>query len=108
MTTIEKRVVHLGVRFYRAGGVELVLVPLMSEVASFTRSAGDGYFLVSLMGEPGTAYPLDLRSAASIDADYLAQKFRLDRRGYGYTPEELAATLGLIRDDIATEEGLDQ
>ena len=36
--------------------------PLVAEAASFTRSAGDGYYLVSLMGEPGTAYPLDLRS----------------------------------------------
>ena len=105
---LEKRMAHVGVRFYRSGGVELVLVPLMAETASFTRSAGDGYFLVALMGEPGSAYPVDLRSAASLEPEYLAKKFRLDRRGYGYTPEELAATLQLIADDLAREEGLDQ
>lgn len=105
---LQKRMAHVGVRFYRSGGVELVLVPLMSETASFTRSAGDGYFLVALMGEPGSAYPVDLRSAASLEPEYLAKKFRLDRRGYGYTPEELAATLQLIADDLAREEGLDQ
>ena len=57
MTTpaLEKQVVHVGVRFYRTGGVELVLVPLLQETAAFTRSAGDGYFLVALMGEPGSA-----------------------------------------------------
>ena len=105
---IEKRMAHVGVRFYRSGGVELMLVPLMDETASFTYSAGDGYFLVTLMGEPGSAYPVDLRSQASLEPEYLAKKFRLDRRGYGYTPEELAATLRLIADDIAREEGLDQ
>ena len=105
---LEKRMAHVGVRFYRAGGVELVLVPLMKETASFTYSAGDGYFLVALMGEPGSAYPVNLRSQASLEPDYLARKFHLDRRGYGYTPEELAATLRLIADDIAREEGLDQ
>ena len=42
---LEKRMAHVGVRFYRSGGVELVLVPLMQETAAFTRSAGDGYFL---------------------------------------------------------------
>ena len=102
-----KQVAHVGVRFYRNGGLELVLVPLLSEVASFTRSAGDGYFLVALMGEPGTSYPLDLRSPASWDASYLEQKFHLDRRGYGYTPEELAATLRVIAEDLAHEEGMD-
>jgi hypothetical protein len=102
--TVTKQVTHLAVRFYRVGGVELVLVPLLQEVASFTRSAGDGYFLVSLMGEPGTAYPLNLRSVASFDPEYLASKFRLDRRGYGYTPEELAAVLREVADDLWREE----
>lgn len=107
-TQLEKHVAHLGVRFYRSGGVELVLVPLMKETASFTRSAGDGYFLVSLMGEPGTAYPLDLRSPGSYDPGYLEKKFRLDRRGYGYTPEELAEVLRQVAEDLAREEGLDR
>lgn len=102
--TVSKQVTHLAVRFYRVGGVELVLVPLLQEVSSFTRSAGDGYFLVSLMGEPGTAYPLNLRSPASYDPQYLASKFRLDRRGYGYTPDELAATLREVADDLWREE----
>jgi len=106
--TLEKHVAHVGVRFYRSGGVELVLVPLMRESAAFTRSAGDGYFLVSLMGEPGTAYPLNLRSPGSYEASYLEKKFRLDRRGYGYTPEELAAVLSMIANDLNAEEGLDQ
>ena len=66
----------------------MVLVPLLEEVASFTRSAGDGYFLVSLMGEPGTAYPLNLRVSGSYEPDYLEAKFKLDRRGYAYSPEE--------------------
>jgi hypothetical protein len=105
--TIEKRMVHVGVRFYRSGGVEVVLVPLMQETAAFTRSAGDGYFLVSLMGEPGSSYPLDLNSPGSYEASYLEKKFKLDRRGYGYTPEELAATLRLVAEDLAHEEGLD-
>lgn len=105
--TLTKAVQHLGVRFYRSGGVELVLVPLVSEVASFARSAGDGYFLVALMGEPGTAYPLNLRSPGAYDAHYLAEKFRLDRRGYGYTPEELSAVLRDVAQDLGMEEGLD-
>lgn len=105
---LEKHVAHVGARFYRSGGVELMLVPLLRESASFTRSAGDGYFMVSLMGEPGTAYPLNLRSVGAYDPEYLKKKFRLDRRGYGYTPEELAATLRLIRDDLDNEEGLDR
>ncbi|HNO66231.1 MAG TPA: hypothetical protein PKK39_07765 [Tepidiformaceae bacterium] len=104
---LEKHVSHVGVRFYRSGGVELVLVPLLKETATFTRSAGDGYFLVSLIGEPGSAYPVDLRSYASLQPEYLAKKFKLDRRGYGYTPEELAAVLTAIADDLAREEGLD-
>jgi hypothetical protein len=104
---LEKHVVHLGVRFYRAAGVDLVLVPLIQEVASFTRSAGDGYFLVALSGEPGAAYPLDLRSPASYDPEYLARKFKLDRRGYGYTPEELAAALREVAEDLRSEEALD-
>lgn len=103
----EKQIAHVGVRFYRVDGVELVLVPLLSEVASFTRSAGDGYFLVSLMGEPGTAYPLDLRSAASLDPDYLERKFKLDRRGYAYSPDELAAALRVIATDLEAEEAMD-
>ena len=90
---LTKQVEHLAVRFYRVDGVELVLVPLMKEIASFARSAGDGYFLISLVGEPGTAYPVNLRLPSSLDADYLGKKFRLDRRGYGYAPEELAAAL---------------
>jgi hypothetical protein len=104
---VSKQVAHVGVRFYRVDGVELVLVPLLSEVASFTRSAGDGYFLVSLMGEPGTAYPLDLRSAASLDPDYLERKFKLDRRGYAYSPDELAAALRVIATDLEAEEAMD-
>ncbi|MCK9520057.1 MAG: hypothetical protein M0R74_13690 [Dehalococcoidia bacterium] len=106
--TIEKHVTHLAVRFYRVAGVELVLVPLMQEVASFVRSAGDGYFLVALMGEPGTAYPLDLRSPGSYDPDYLEQKFHLNRRGYAYSPEELAAALREVASDLLSEEGLDR
>ena len=105
--TLTKEVAHLGVRFYRVDGVELVLVPLIREVASFTRSAGDGYFLVALMGEPGTAYPLDLRSPSSYDAEYLAKKLHLDRRGYRYSPEEVAAALREITLDIDREEGMD-
>ena len=85
-----------------------MLVPLLKESASFTRSAGDGYFMVTLMGEPGTAYPLDLRSPGAYDPEYLGKKFRLDRRGYGYTPEEMAGSLRLIREDLENEEGLDR
>lgn len=105
---LSKQVAHVGVRFYRYGGIELVLVPLLSEVASFTRSAGDGYFLVAITGEPGTCYPLNLRSPGSFDPDYLGKKFHLDRRGYGCTPEELAATLQAIAEDLRSEEGLDR
>jgi hypothetical protein len=105
---LEKRVSHVGVRFYRSGGVELALVPLLKETASFARSAGEGYFLVCLTGEPGSAYPLNLRMRSSLEADYLAKKFKLDRRGFGYTPEELAATLDLIADDLEHEENLDR
>lgn len=105
--TLEKHIANVGVRFYRHGGVELVLVPLMAENASFTLMAGDGYFLISLMGEPGTAYPLNLRTGASFEPEYLAKKFRLDRRGYGCTPEELAAILELIAQDLELEEGMD-
>jgi hypothetical protein len=106
--TLIKHVAHLGVRFYRANGVDLVLVPLIKEASTFTRSAGDGYFLVVLSGDPGGAYPLDLRSPGSYDPDYLAKKFRLDRRGYGYAPEELAGALREIAEDLATEEGMDR
>jgi hypothetical protein len=105
---LEKQMAHVGVRFYRIDGVELVLVPLLTEVASFTRSAGDGYFLVALMGEPGTAYPLDLRSPSSLDPEYLAKKLHLDRRGYSYSPEEVAAALSAIAEDIDGERGFDR
>lgn len=106
--TVAKHVSHVGVRLYRVGGLELVLVPLLDETASFTRSAGDGYFLVVLMGEPGSAYPLHLGSAASYDTGYLEEKFKLDRRGYGATPEELSATLNLIAADLAGEKEFDR
>jgi hypothetical protein len=105
---LRKEVHHVGVRFYRSGGVDLVLVPLLNEVSTFTRSAGDGYFLVALMGEPGSAYPLDLRAPASYNPGYLAKKFKLDRRGYGYTPDELAAVLREVAGDLLREEGLDR
>lgn len=103
-----KHVQYVGVRFYRLGSVDIALVPLLEESATFTRSAGDGYYLVSLLGEPGTAYPLNLRLETSLDAEYLKKKFRLDRRGYGYTPEELAAVLGAIADDLRNEERMDR
>ena len=106
--TIEKQLAHVGVRFYRSGGVELALVPLLSELATFARSAGDGYFLVVLLGEPGTAYPLNLRTPGAFDPDYLGGKFRLDRRGYGVTPEELAAVLAEIARDLDSEESMDR
>ncbi|MEP7215767.1 MAG: hypothetical protein ABI782_05890 [Anaerolineaceae bacterium] len=106
-TTLTKQIAHVGVRFYRCGGLELALIPLLEEVASFTRSAGDGYFLVALMGEPGTSYPLNLRSRASYDPAYLGAKFKLDKRGFGYSPDELAATLRLVAEDLAYEEGMD-
>ena len=105
---VTKQVAHVGVRFYRIGGVELVLVPLLQEVASFTRSAGDGYFLVSLMGEPGTAYPLNLRVSASYEPEYLEEKFKLDRRGYAYSPEELSGALAAVAEDLEREEGMDR
>ena len=56
---VVKRVTHVGVRFYRIEQVDVALVPLLGEVSAIARSAGDGYFLVSLLGEPGSAYPLD-------------------------------------------------
>ncbi len=105
--SMEKFVAHVATRFYRVAGVELVLVPLLDEASAFTRSAGDGYFLVTLVGEPGSSYPLDLRSSGSLDPDYLGKKFRLDRRGYGYTPEELAAALSEVAADLAREEALE-
>lgn len=103
--SIEKQVTHLAVRFYRVDGVEMVLVPLLAESAHFTLSAGDGYFLVSLVGEPGTAYPLNLRAPGSLDEEYLEKKFHLDRRGYAYSPAELAAALGQVAEDLRAEEG---
>lgn len=105
--TIDKRALHLGVRFYRVDGVELVLVPLVDEVASFVRMAGDGYFLVVLAGPPGTSYPLNLRSRASLDPAYLAEKFRLPPGGAGYAGDELAAALRLVAEDLDREEGMD-
>lgn len=106
-TTIEKRALHLGVRFYRVNGVELVLVPLVDEVASFVRMAGDGYFLLVLAGPPGTSYPLNLRATASLDPEYLAQKFRLAPSGSGYSGDELAAAIRVVIDDLDEEEGMD-
>lgn len=85
-----------------------MLVPLMEEIATYTRSAGDGYYLVTLLGDPGTAYPLNLWATASLDADYLARKFRLDRRGFGYTPEELSDALNAIAHDLAREERMEE
>jgi hypothetical protein len=104
---VQKRALHLGVRFYRVAGVELVLVPLVDEVASFVRMAGDGYFLVVLAGPPGTAYPINLHSAASLDPAYLAQKFRLPAGGSGYSADELAAVLAAIAEDLDHEKGMD-
>ncbi len=104
---VAKQVAHVGVRFYRVGSVEMVLVPLLEEVASFTRSAGEGYFLVSLMGEPGTAYPLNLRSPGSYEPDYLEKKFKLDRRGFAYSPDELSEALKAVAGDLEREERLD-
>ncbi|MGK2964668.1 MAG: hypothetical protein ACSLFM_03585 [Tepidiformaceae bacterium] len=108
MSELTKQVAHVGVRFYRSAGVDLILVPLLDETATFTRSAGDGYFLVALSGEPGAAYPLDLRAPASFNPEYLEKKFRLDRRGYGYSPEELAAALREVATDLAKEERMDR
>jgi hypothetical protein len=95
------------VRFYRQGGVELMLVPLLSETAQFHLSAGDGYFLVVLLGEPRTAYPVDLRAAFGLDLDYVREKFRLRGGAAGYTAEEVQAALGAIAEDISHEERLD-
>ena len=98
----------MAARFYRANAIDLALVPLLDETARFARGAGDGYFLVVLLGEPGTAYPLDLRSPSVFDTAYLAEKFQLNRRGYGYTPEELAVALREVADDLQAEGGLDR
>ncbi len=103
-----KEITHVAARFYRANTIDLALVPLLRETAPYARGAGDGYFLVVLLGEPGTAYPLDLRSPGAFDTNYLAEKFHLDRRGYGFTPEELAGTLREVAADLAAEGGLDQ
>ena len=43
-----------------------------------------------------------------FDAAYLAEKFHLDRRGYGYTPEELSVALREVADDLAAEGSLDR
>ena len=103
-----KAVTHVAARFYRANTLDLALVPLPEETARYARGAGDGYFLVVLLGEPGTAYPLDLGSPSVFDAAYLAEKFHLDRRGYGYTPEELSVALREVADDLAAEGSLDR
>ena len=82
-------------------------MPLLEETAPYARSAGEGYFLVVLLGEPGTAYPLDLGSPGALDTEYLAEKFHLDRRGYGYTPEELSVALREVAADLVGEGSLD-
>lgn len=105
---LAKEVAHVGARFYRANTIDIALVPLLEETARFARGAGDGYFLVVLLGEPGTAYPLDLRSPSALDTGYLAEKFHLDRRGFGYTPEELAVALREVSDDLTAEGSLDR
>ena len=105
---LEKAITHVAARFYRANAIDLALVPLLEETARYARGAGDGYFLVALLGEPGTAYPLDLASPGAFDTGYLAQKFRLDRRGYGYSAEELAIALREVAADLAAEGGLDR
>lgn len=102
-----KAVTHVAARFYRANAIDLALVPLLEETAPYARGAGDGYFLVVLLGEPGTAYPLDLGSPGALDTEYLAEKFHLDRRGYGYTPEELSVALREVADDLVGEGSLD-
>ncbi|HCV00341.1 MAG: hypothetical protein CL897_06480 [Dehalococcoidia bacterium] len=102
-----KNIAHVAVRFYKSNAIDLAIVPLLEETAGFTRGAGDGYFLVVLLGEPGTAYPLDLQSPGAFDARYLAEKFHLDRRGFGYTPEELALALQEVTADLRREGTLD-
>jgi len=104
---LEKQALHLGVRFYRVAGVEMVLVPLVDEVAPFVRMAGDGYFLVVLTGPPDTSYPLNLSSPASFEPSYLESKFRLTRGGAGYGPAELADALRVVAEDLSEEEGMD-
>ena len=94
-------------RFYRQGGIELMLVPLLSETAQFHLSAGDGYFMVVLLGEPRTGYPVNLRSTLGLDVDYVRDKFRLRGGAAGYTAEEVHAALIAIAEDIAGEEDLD-
>lgn len=108
MNALEKQVQHVGVRFYRRGSVDLALVPLMEESARYTRMAGDGYYLVVLLGEPGSAYPLDLRLLSALEPSYLEQKFHLDRRGYGYSPEELSWALEAVVEDLRAEERMDR
>ncbi len=107
-TALAKEITHVAARFYRANAIDLALVPLLQETAPYARGAGDGYFLVVLLGEPGTAYPLDLRSASAFDTGYLGKKFRLDGRGFGYTPEELAAALREVAADLHDEGNLDR
>lgn len=106
-TTMSKRALHLGVRFYRVAGVELALVPLVDEIAPFVRMAGDGYFLVVLTGPPGTSYPLHLGAPASFEESYLESKFQLTAKGSGYSAAELSSALRLIADDLSNEEGMD-
>ncbi len=105
---VSKAVTHVAARFYHANAIDLALVPLLQETAPFARGAGDGYFLVVLLGEPGTAYPLDLRSPASFDVEYLREKFRLDSRGFGYTAGELAVALREVGADLRAEGSLDR
>ena len=105
---LAKEVTHVAARFYRANAIDLALVPLLEETARYARGAGDGYFLVVLLGEPGTAYPLDLHSPSAVDTAYLAEKFHLDRRGFGYSPEELAVALQEVARDLASEGSLDR
>lgn len=104
MPEVTRVVEHLGVRFYRCERVDLMLVPLLNETKEFTRSAGDGYYMVILLGDPGTSYPLDLRSQMSLDIRYLALKFNLNDKGFGYTAEELRFALAAIASDLGSED----
>jgi len=104
MPKVTRVVEHVGVRFYRCEGVDLLLVPLLDETKEYTRSAGDGYYMVVLLGDPGTSYPLNLRSQMSLDLRYLALKFNLDDKGFGYTPEELRYALAAVASDLGSED----
>jgi hypothetical protein len=104
---LRKALQPVTVRFYRQGGIELMLVPLLSETAQFHLSAGDGYFMVVLLGEPRTGYPVNVRTAANLDVEYVRDKFRLRGGAAGYTGEEVHAALLAIGEDLANEERLD-